>query len=62
MCIYFKCATAFPFYLVNQFNNNQLQYVTKGLHLVNTGTQIIQSSILHKQKRNYFYIIQSLLI
>jgi len=44
----FKCATTFPFYLINEFNNNQLQYVTKCLDLVNTGTQIIQSSVLYK--------------
>ena len=36
-------------YLVDQFNNNQLQYVTKSVDLVYTGTKVIQSAFLRRK-------------
>lgn len=33
-------------YLVDQFNDNQLQYITKSVDLINACTQIFQGTVL----------------
>lgn len=36
-------------HLVDQFNNNQLQYITKSVDLINACAQVFQSSFLHSK-------------
>lgn len=44
--ILFKTKTQ---YLIDEFNNNQLQYVTKCVDLIYTGAQVFQCSFLRKK-------------
>jgi len=36
--------------LIDKFNNDQLQNVTKRVHLVDAVTQIVERSVLHQQQ------------